>query len=650
MARAKTTAEKEKAFTLGDLGVSLVSTPLHRTPGELQSAQNVIFSLNEAQHGLSKRPGITKFNASAMSGTVLAFQTVPLPAPDDAADAAAVTPDGTTLFGFPDDTGAYAGIHSSADGTSWAHTATTTDFDEGTAYQRAVLLHKTGGICLGPKVKGASDPVAFQTFDGTSWADAFTLANRTLGSGTYVPRDLYGWDQDGTYFYLLVKYTLSAGSGTTHYQLVQVHKTTYAETYCGSPFSLTSGITGLPANTPTYISFENTTVAGGYVAVYNGNIYVIASMTSGTYYEGRVYVTPPSAGYSEAWTLDYSTGTPGATKAYVPIGLVGHGTQLWASFTHQAAYATAPIFLKREGELWSVVETGVAAGENCFIPVYALGNTVYAWKLIDPAGTTLNLWYSTDAWASSAAVTGGTARANYLMWTRGLRFSYNNKIYCVTAITPHGGYFEIWEIDGATATCVEWNNPGGGDLGGIGCAFFGAAVAPTPTTTPYTLPDPDAADPVLPTVPTAVTPKCSVYLSATLTVPAYYTFPVSWGAATFNVESMWSAGAPDRLTVPYGGDGYYLLTMQIAWDNNPDSREMRGYLYVGSEIVARTLNLPPWAGGNVDANYHQNRCSALVKLVAGQTIQVRVYHRNYSTSFSLIAGASQTYLHAEKLV
>ncbi len=651
MARKTTTEEKEKAFTLGDAGVNLVSTPLHHTAGELQRAQNVIFSLDQAQHGLTKRPGMTKFNASAMSGAVLAFQTVPLPAPDSASDLAAVTPDGTSLFVFPDDTGSGAGIHVSTNGSTWAHSATTTDFDEGTAYQRAILLHKTGGICLGPKVKGVNDPVAFQTFDGTTWADAFTCAVRTLNGTTYNPRDLYAWDQDGTNFYLLVWFVRTGGAaGTDHYQVVQVNQTTYAETYIGSPFAIGSGINNIPANSAIYISFATGAPAGGTLAVYGGNIYLQCSMISGTYYEGRVYRNAPNAAYDEAWSLDYSTGTPGSTKAYVPIGMVGHGTQLWASFNHQSAYNTAPTFLKREAELWSVVETGVAAGEDYFQPIYALGDVVYAWKTPDPGGTLMQLWYSDDAWATSAAIVGAVARTNHVYWTRGLRYSQNGKVYCVTAISPHGTYFEIWEMDGATATCVEYNNPGGGDLGGCGAAFLGAAVAPTPGTTTYELPDPDAADPVLPDAPTPIAVKTSVYLGADFPVPAYFNMPVVWTAAAYNVGSAWSTGAPTRLTVPYGGDGYYLLTAQVAWGNNAAGREMRAYLYVGSEIVARALSCPASAGGNVSANYEHIHVAALVKLVAGQTISLNVYHVNYSGTFTMVGGASQTWLQAVKLV
>lgn len=645
---ARTTENKGKVFTLGDGGVNLVSTPLHAEVGELQRGQNAIFSLDRAKRGLTKRPGLTKFNADAMSGTVLAFQSVPLPAPDDDADAGAVTPDGIGLFVFPDDTGSGSGIHSSTDGTNWSHSATTTDFDEGTAYQRAVLLHKSGGISLGPKVKGGSDPIAFQTFDGTTWADAFTLSNRTLGTGVYVPRDLYGWDQDDDSFYLLVWMNLASGSGTSHYQLVKVDKTSYAESYIGCPFALASAITGLPALTPTYISFG---YAAGAVAVFNGNVYVQCAMISGTYYEGRVYTTTPIAAYDEAWTLDDSTGTPGATKAYVPIGLCGHGTQLWAGWTHQASYNTAPIFCKREAEVWSIVATGVAAGYDCFQPVYALGDTVYAWKTVDPAGTTMELWVSTDAWNSAAAVTGGTARAGYVMWTRGLRFSVNNKVYCVTAYPgTHGTYFEIWEIAAATASVVHWNNPGAGDLGGCGAAFLGSAIAPPAGTTAYELAAPDAADPVLPVAPGSVWAKASVYLSANVDITPNALVPVPWAATLYDVGPMWSAGSPDRLTVPYGGDGYYLLTLQVAWQNLSGSREMRAYLYVNGDIVAQVLSVPGGSGGNTTARYHQMRASALVKLDPGNTIQVCALVRGSSGSFAVIGGASQTYLHADRLV
>lgn len=69
---------KLNVYNLGDLGVDLVSSPLHSPDGTFVQAQNVLVDPNQAEHGLSKRPGMTKLtSAGAAAGALLAIAPIP---------------------------------------------------------------------------------------------------------------------------------------------------------------------------------------------------------------------------------------------------------------------------------------------------------------------------------------------------------------------------------------------------------------------------------------------------------------------------------------------------------------------------------------------------------------------------------------------
>lgn len=73
---------KLNLYNLGDLGVDLADSPVHAGDGSYTTAQNASVGLNQGQHGLRKRPGLTLFTSGgAMSGSVLAWIAVPFPLP-----------------------------------------------------------------------------------------------------------------------------------------------------------------------------------------------------------------------------------------------------------------------------------------------------------------------------------------------------------------------------------------------------------------------------------------------------------------------------------------------------------------------------------------------------------------------------------------
>jgi hypothetical protein len=72
---------KIDAYNLGDLGVDLVSSPLHSDDGTLLLAQNVIVEPIRGQHAIAKRPGHTKITATAAAGALLGICPIPFADP-----------------------------------------------------------------------------------------------------------------------------------------------------------------------------------------------------------------------------------------------------------------------------------------------------------------------------------------------------------------------------------------------------------------------------------------------------------------------------------------------------------------------------------------------------------------------------------------
>ena len=70
--------QKLNIFNLGEKGVVLSRSPLHREDGSLVKAQNAEISLDEAEGGLKKRGGMPRLNSSSLSGSVQALVGVPL--------------------------------------------------------------------------------------------------------------------------------------------------------------------------------------------------------------------------------------------------------------------------------------------------------------------------------------------------------------------------------------------------------------------------------------------------------------------------------------------------------------------------------------------------------------------------------------------
>lgn len=74
---------KIDAYNLGDLGVDLVSSPLHSDDGTLLLAQNVIVEPVGGQHAIAKRPGHTKITPTAAAGALFGICPIPFADPSN---------------------------------------------------------------------------------------------------------------------------------------------------------------------------------------------------------------------------------------------------------------------------------------------------------------------------------------------------------------------------------------------------------------------------------------------------------------------------------------------------------------------------------------------------------------------------------------
>lgn len=76
-------AGKLNVYNLGDLGIDLVGSPIHILDGALTQAQNAAVSQHQGEHGLKKRFGMTKLNATALNSgaAIVSIGSVPFAAP-----------------------------------------------------------------------------------------------------------------------------------------------------------------------------------------------------------------------------------------------------------------------------------------------------------------------------------------------------------------------------------------------------------------------------------------------------------------------------------------------------------------------------------------------------------------------------------------
>jgi hypothetical protein len=65
-------------YNFGAEGVNVDASDLHCKDGELRQAQNVIHNTLGVMGGITNRPGLSRFNATAAAGSILGGISVPI--------------------------------------------------------------------------------------------------------------------------------------------------------------------------------------------------------------------------------------------------------------------------------------------------------------------------------------------------------------------------------------------------------------------------------------------------------------------------------------------------------------------------------------------------------------------------------------------
>lgn len=73
-----------------------------------------------------------------------------------------------------------------------------------------------------------------------------------------------------------------------------------------------------------------------------------------------------------------------------------------------------------------------------------------------------------------------------------------------------------------------------------------------------------------------------VYRATAQSIPASTDVAVSFSNARFDTNSLWSAGAPTRLTVPTGMGGKWLVVLQVAFGTSGSGNRQQGPLINGA--------------------------------------------------------------------
>lgn len=155
---------KLNLYNLGDIGVDLVSSPVHSADGSLVSAQNAQTEEVQGAHTIGKRLGLALLTPEAMDGPVLAIANIPFPDPF-----APLPTEGSALFANTQTDGAAFNVRT-LDGTTW----TTVDnlptrwFDTVLPVGAITVSVRGGAISGRDETLIYSDTANLKSFDGSS--------------------------------------------------------------------------------------------------------------------------------------------------------------------------------------------------------------------------------------------------------------------------------------------------------------------------------------------------------------------------------------------------------------------------------------------------------------------------------------------------
>jgi hypothetical protein len=172
---------KLNLYNLGDLGVHLVETPVHSPDGSFTSAQNASVSRDQGQHGLRKRHGMAKLNATALNGAILAIGNMPFQDPFGAVPSA-----GERAFANEYNEGPTGTFITTTNGTTWATAGADRPNTWGSSVFADSFTQRGGVISTDGLITYLNSSADIYTFNGTTntlLASGFSLGSFGVRSG-----------------------------------------------------------------------------------------------------------------------------------------------------------------------------------------------------------------------------------------------------------------------------------------------------------------------------------------------------------------------------------------------------------------------------------------------------------------------------------
>lgn len=389
---------KLNVFNLGERGVILTKDPIHVTDGDLFQAQNALRSLEGGLGGVESRPGMSKVNASAMTGgSVLGFINIPYRDPGNLP---------LSIYAFKNGVADAVVLSSYDDGTTWrtSSSGTTDPFVDSATSDYMATKGKVAGFDVpmyrravtieGKVVYAANDYVQYPSANATGPA-----------IGAF----------DGVLPSLLARipYAPSAGAGTQSYAITcfgvhdgEVYLATWDEGAAAGPAAATpmgGRVFKLDIDTGVLTQIGNVfgdgagENAGGVpvcIASSQGKLWV-GTCDDGAGGTGKVWWIRP--GIDEDWTLDHTTA---AGAGYI-VDLIDYQGELFALTA--ADTGTASLVLKRATDgTWSTSDTNAStAADNHFASAVVYNDELYVW-MDGGSGSTVHRIrkYDGSAWST----------------------------------------------------------------------------------------------------------------------------------------------------------------------------------------------------------------------------------------------------------
>lgn len=435
---------KTDIYNLGEKGVNLVRSPIHKQDGELTTAQNAQIIPYNAQRAIAKRRGMYLINVTtAAAGAVLNLFRVALSDPDSS-DVDPAPTSAALVFYLPYN-GVFASSHkfpASAPDLTSASWASFQDEFRNAGYpgepNRLFRLPSTGSIVWHPSIANGRRWYKYDASDDTT-ASGFTLP--ATGPNGTAAGQAAGYCTDGTNIYVSVIY---GGAGTP--VVVYMSDPAGNVTQVGEYFSFNS--VGAGKIRDDY--------AGVSICWWNGRLWTVGVNTYDyATFEATVFSIDPAT--ESAWTLEmHDADASDEYGGYYPTIADGGDVLVGCWFSYSVSPLKHQVWTRTTGGTWTKtikenVATNSSYSYNTMRAIYGTGSTVFlrdAYRLMlstNSAGSyvqigTYSTWtYHTDIIVSDGKLYFGT-------WALTTPWSY-----AVNEVTTAGVVTEITSTSVSTS-------------------------------------------------------------------------------------------------------------------------------------------------------------------------------------------------------